>query len=334
MAKFTNFAINKRVKLVSLCILQFLLALNILLYYLASSNQPQKRPFTFLHLNYSSNHTYYYFGFGHDYIFKAIESNFHLRHKSIINGHHHHDNNTTKVVFLKVPRDVGYGNQVYIMLSAFLVALLTDSALLIDWKHIDKYVESPLESTFKRIDDSSSLDFAQKSPRICEIRVETANSWSPFKKLILDEEIPRNCTRYAVRGINAYFFDLAANPKYYEKLAEAKFVRWETVNRTRSALRNAEISLRERLERVFAIGFEFAGHVLNNYWFANENINNDVDVFYENEFRDCFVIGLQMRFVYLVDEDVEVFLNCAKQIEKDYADLIGNREVTVPFFLY
>lgn len=85
-----------------------------------------------------------------------------------------------KVVFYKVT-EVGYGNRIYSMLSAFLAAVISDSALLINWPSIDNYIDSPLVDVFSMYTDNSFLDFHQKSSKICKINPSTKNTWS-FKK--------------------------------------------------------------------------------------------------------------------------------------------------------
>lgn len=89
--------------------------------------------------------------------------------------------NEKRIVFYQII-GVGYGNRVYSMLSAFLVAVITDSALLINWPQIDSYIQSPLVDVFKRFNDLSFLDFNQKSPEICNIKTKTSNTWSSDKQ--------------------------------------------------------------------------------------------------------------------------------------------------------
>ena len=57
-------------------------------------------------------------------------------HEKIITGH-----GEPRVVFYKVRKDIGYGNRIYSMLSAFMAAVLLDSALLINWPQFDKYYD-------------------------------------------------------------------------------------------------------------------------------------------------------------------------------------------------
>lgn len=297
-----------QIKYSLLLLLLALTLLNISLYFIIGIDNFNNKPFSLMknrwYLNSSIRRS----------PFPRAQSNFSAIHNNILIT-----KKNVKLVFLRV-RKIGYGNQIYAMLSAFLVAVLTDSALLIHWPSIHIFIDTPLLMTFKSFKDSSVFDFDQKQPKICQIDQGTANTWAYSKKLIyLQVELPHeNCSRYLVDGMNPYFFDLASNPKYYDKLVESRFVRRETVTKASADLKNMAKNSSERLESIFAIGFEFAGHVLNNYWLANEYIQENVDLFYENEFRDFFVIGLQMRFTYLSNSEVEVFLKCALQIENEY----------------
>lgn len=110
--------------------------------------------------------------------------------------------NKMHVVFYKV-QGYGYGNRMYSMMTAFFVALLTDSALLIDWPYIDQYFETPLQFAFTKFNDSSSLDLNQTMPKLCNALGSSNNSWAYEKKLILNARITREklkkCSRYFKR---------------------------------------------------------------------------------------------------------------------------------------
>lgn len=86
------------------------------------------------------------------------------------------------VVFYQATKD-GYGNRIYSMLSAFMVAVLTDSALLIKWPSIGFHIDCLLKDTFKNFTDASFLDLSQKSPKICHLHTDTENSFNYVKKL-------------------------------------------------------------------------------------------------------------------------------------------------------
>lgn len=87
-----------------------------------------------------------------------------------------------RVVFYE-SHPVGYGNRVFSMLSSLMIALVTDSALIIKWPSIDSFINCSLPNVFSTYSDRSFLDFKQKSPRICQINTNTPNTWS-FKKQI------------------------------------------------------------------------------------------------------------------------------------------------------
>lgn len=86
------------------------------------------------------------------------------------------------VVFYR-SRHVGYGNRIYSMLSAFMSAVLTDSALVIKWPRIDSYIDCSLPHVFSPFYGRGLLDFNQKSPRICRIKTRTLNTWSYYKRI-------------------------------------------------------------------------------------------------------------------------------------------------------
>ena len=124
-----------------------------------------------------------------------------------------------------------------------------------------------------------------------------------------------------------YFFDLAANLKHAEKLANYGFVRSETVKRAQKSLKDKHVTKAQKLDSLFQIGFEFAGHVLNNYWLLKPNVKEKINNFIKQKFSGDFIIGLQMRFEYLNQEDIQTFIKCALKIEKDNRANIGNRKV-------
>lgn len=82
-----------------------------------------------------------------------------------------------------MPPSAGYGNRMYSMLSAFLIAVVTESALLIKWPPIDKYIDCPLVDTFRVFNDSSFLDYNQKVPNRCYVNTVTPNAWLYKKNL-------------------------------------------------------------------------------------------------------------------------------------------------------
>ena len=105
-------------------------------------------------------------------------------------------------------------------------------------------------------------------------------------------------------------------------------VKKETVERAKRAVNDTNIDEKKKIEYLYQIGFEFAGHVLNNYWLLNSNLKRKAAKFVQkNRFKESFIIGIQMRFEYLNETDIEAFAKCAFEIEKNNRDLIGDRQV-------
>lgn len=81
------------------------------------------------------------------------------------------------------------------------------------------------------------------------------------------------------------------------------------------------------MDSIYQIGFEFAGHVLNNYWLLKPNVKEKISNFINQKFSGDFIIGLQLRFHYLNQEDIRTFINCALKIERENKINIANGKV-------
>jgi hypothetical protein len=54
----------------------------------------------------------------------------------------------------------GYGNKMYSLISGFTVALVTNSALIVNWAEIGKYIQEPLYKCFQpKTNLKSELDY-------------------------------------------------------------------------------------------------------------------------------------------------------------------------------
>ena len=171
-----------------------------------------------------------------------------------------------RVLFYKSSQ-VGYGNNIYSMLSAFMIAVLTESALLIDWPEIDKYIEPPFNLSFSRFHDSSELDLSQKSPPIFVVHPETENSFRREKRLLIDISLPSSYySRLYLSHYTAYFFDICLNPAHGVKLAKLGLVRKDTVIRALESLQDLNVIESQKIEYLMLIGFEFAGSYKTYYY--------------------------------------------------------------------
>lgn len=85
------------------------------------------------------------------------------------------------VVFLRA-NDSGYGNRIYAMISAFLIAIISDSILLLEWPSVENFIDYPHNGLLK-LNKNSYMDLYRNSTNICTINTITPNTWSYNKKL-------------------------------------------------------------------------------------------------------------------------------------------------------
>ena len=93
-------------------------------------------------------------------------------HNRIISG-----NGEKKVVFYKFYQS-GYGNSMYSLLSALMIAVLTDSAFLINWQQIEPYIDCSLKNSFNSYENETSfLNRKYKIYDICRLYTWTYNTF-------------------------------------------------------------------------------------------------------------------------------------------------------------
>ena len=108
-------------------------------------------------------------------------------------------------------------------------------------------------------------------------------------------------------------------------------MRQQTVQDASEALSNPNMTDNQKIEKLITIGFEFAGHVLNNYFHLKPYLAQKIDSFIQDKFSSHFIIGLQMRNEFLVGNDTELFFKCAQAIEAEKRSVLGN--VTFKWFV-
>jgi hypothetical protein len=152
----------------------------------------------------------------------------------------------------------GYANRMYGVLTAFTAAIITKSAIMIDWPQIDKYIEPKSfihknsivllnsnfsVSTFKKLEDlyinrkSNNKNMLNLSIEKFKLPMGTPNTWKYEKKFAdlaktylpgsfdscKSSEYCTNSSRrkikyYVVQSNAAYFFELCSNQLYSEKI--------------------------------------------------------------------------------------------------------------------
>jgi hypothetical protein len=232
----------------------------------------------------------------------------------------------------------GYANKLYSMLSAFTIAILTDSAFICEWNDIEKYIKPTFFLMFHKFRQNNELNSNYESESVYVFNA-TKSAWSGQKSIrsIYNQTIPlhminiygQNVTinRYKYNKIEAYFFELCSNPIYYSKLLKYGLVKKSTifnalnlVNKLEKEYKNVkelpQIVEFEIEDGLFQIGYEVAGNLLNKYWKPVESIQSLIDHYYFNEFKSNYMIGIQIRTEFLKsNQEVDKFIECAKWIE-------------------
>ena len=212
----------------------------------------------------------------------------------------------------------GYGNRLYSVLSSFLIALLTNSSLVIKWKEIESYVDLPIrvfDNNITRDEGLSKEEFAKKF-----YHANPAQSWSRTKNIeaLMKTNVPETPLRYLYHEIGPYFMEICSNPIYFSKFTYYNLVNNETINLALEVISNKKSTHIDRQEKIFKVGFEVGGNLLNRFWRPIKSIMNDVKRFKEKYFQNYFVIGFQLRFHYLNKNDTNKFISCALEIERKY----------------
>ena len=263
-------------------------------------------------------------------IIESIKLSFYSEHERIVQKNqnkfiqNHNDIVTLKKKPIKVSingiNHAGYANRLYSMLTSFVIAIITDSALIIRWNHISKYIKEPFNLTFNDFSkQNNELNVDYNSSEF--FQPQTAFPWQKTKNMdiLIKTQIPINRTRFFYNSIDPLFFELCSNPNYYEKFYNFGLIRLETMEKALNVTKNMSLySPDEKSNSILMIPFEVGGNLLNKFWIPNDEIMKNVNHYVENVFKDYFVIGIQLRYQYLVDSiDTNSFLKCALEIEKN-----------------
>jgi hypothetical protein len=207
--------------------------------------------------------------------------------------------------------------------------------ILKSWKESRDYIDLPFNPfDAQNISDNDFLNPEFEKNEIVELK--TPYAWNNSKDLdaIMSYLIPVNATRFYYGIFDALFMVLCSNPKYYDTLIYYELVRNETVQKSVSTMNNASSSSDEKSQNLFMIGFEVGANLLNKIVIPKPNIQEKIDEIYRNEFRNNFVIGIQLRTEFLdLEIDKLKFLNCALQIENEYLTVNKNSSKPVKWYL-
>ena len=230
----------------------------------------------------------------------------------------------------------GYGNRLNSFVSSLLIAILTDSQLMVKWPEVEQFVQLPIRVFTD--ENIQSMVINDKQSSIYKIRPR--QSWLKTKNIsqLMTTNIPSFYSKYAFTGNEcgaAFFMELCSNPVYLSKLFYFKLLSQESFKSVLEVLfEGDELDENEKQERLFQVGFEVGGNLLNRVWLPNKQINQAKETYLNETFKSHIVIGIQLRYLYLdgnEEEDVSKFIECAKQIEMDYF-LLRNKSLNTNSF--
>jgi len=151
-------------------------------------------------------------------------------------------NVTKKIIVIK--NDGGYGNQIFSIVTSFVIAILSERKLKIKWDEIRPYIEEPFENTF------INMNFIQ--PEL--FSMTNSNSWNKVKNIenSMKTNISSNKNTLYYSDIIPAFFEICSNPTYYSKLALLGLVKKTTIDNVLKLISNK--SNEELVENLYLIG--------------------------------------------------------------------------------
>jgi hypothetical protein len=102
-------------------------------------------------------------------------------------------------------------------------------------------------------------------------------------------------------GIGAIFIELCAEKAYFQLFLDYGFVSNKTIEDARKVLeKDPPPNTNDNLNKLYRVGFEVAHSILNIFWRPSAYLQKEVDYYYEKYFKNNFVIGIQLRLVFLL----------------------------------
>ena len=92
--------------------------------------------------------------------------------------------NPCNISFNEASKQNGYANRLYSLFSSLLVAILTDSALLVDWPHIHHYIQPPINIFLQNISTLNARNYNSVSETIhVSILKASSQAWLVNKNM-------------------------------------------------------------------------------------------------------------------------------------------------------
>ena len=125
-------------------------------------------------------------------------------------------------------------------MSSLVIALLTNSAIIIRWPHINKYIDEPLKFAFVHHTKPNELNINFNRHKV--LQVFSKQAWLMKKNVssLISTSLPVNVTRIHYDKIEPYFFELCSNPAHFATLRQYGLVSQSTIDNALVLLKNAE----------------------------------------------------------------------------------------------
>ena len=137
-------------------------------------------------------------------------------------------NNLTNGIVLSGNLNNGYGNKLFGLMSALIIAILTNSKIYSIWPNIDGFIEVPFHST-------TFSEFENFSPVILvenlfydKIHIPKMTSGWVFEReisKIIGTRILTNYSKYYYAKYDFFLMEICTNPIYYDKLILNRLVK-------------------------------------------------------------------------------------------------------------
>ena len=165
-----------------------------------------------------------------------------------------------------------------------------DAQVNVKWKNIDKYIETPIKGIF-----DFETKQTQSQNKVFKFQGKQAYASSKDIDLLAQTHLPLNYDEYVLDYADAFFFEICSNSFYFNKLLYYNLVSKATIE---SALKNNLSSKAEKQDKLFRVGFEVGGNLLNRIWLPTRQVQIEIDDFVRNHFLNnkAYVIGIQLRY--------------------------------------
>ena len=161
------------------------------------------------------------------------------------------DTRTIRMTYGNI-KHVGYGNQMYSVLTVFTIAFLTDRQPQFYMPRVRNLIKEPMPNAFLK------GEYARISTRRYKKRIygRSDNVWKMKKdiKSIINTRVDYAEPVIFYSDIIAYYFEICSNPVYYDKLQMLNLTKPETIRDAKNALNNHKLNNEELIDKIYKIG--------------------------------------------------------------------------------